>query len=72
MIKLGIYKHYKNQKEYKIICLAKIESDETDVVVYQGLYDNKPIWVRPLDSFSDTVDYEGKLQPRFTWLRETK
>lgn len=70
MLKRGVYKHYKNKHEYKIVCFARNEADGEDVVVYEGLYDKHLVWVRPLSSFTENVEYESKIRPRFEWLRD--
>ena len=54
----GIYRHFKGQK-YKVLALAQdSENHDRKLVVYQGLYDDKPIWVRELDMFLSKVDKE--------------
>lgn len=69
MIKLGKYQHYKGGK-YQIIGLAKHSETFEDMVVYEALYDNKlsKIWVRPLASFLEEVEVDGKIVPRFKYL----
>ena len=61
------YQHYKGQ-EYRVLHLAKNEIDETDVVVYQALYGDHKIWVRPITSFMETVMLNGEPLPRFAIL----
>lgn len=58
------YKHY-SRGEYEIVCCAKNEIDESDVVVYKALYDTEHIWVRPLNEFIGSVSIDGKEVPRF-------
>lgn len=40
-------------------------------VVYQALYDNYNIWIRPFTMFTETIMIDGKEQPRFKFLKET-
>ncbi len=68
-IKLGrLYRHFKGAL-YRVHHLA-IDSEasnqgrEETVVVYEGLPD-RGFFVRPLSMFLDTVDRDGKVQPRF-------
>lgn len=63
------YRHYKGN-EYQIICIAKIESDLTDAVVYQDVHDAAKIWVRPLAMFMETVEVDGVQRPRFEYIGE--
>ncbi len=66
-IKTGIYKHYKN-KNYKVICEATHSESEEKVVVYQCLYGDNSIWVRPKEMFLELVEVDGKKIPRFTYV----
>jgi hypothetical protein len=69
-IKPGIYKHYKN-KNYKVICEATHSETREKVVVYQCLYDDYSIWVRPKEMFTELVEVEGKQVPRFAFVSES-
>lgn len=65
----GQYLHYKNpDKAYKVIGLAIMEADETVCVIYHAQYGEKLIFVRPLTSWLDKVDWQGKTENRFTLL----
>ncbi len=59
------YRHYKGG-EYEIVCCAKNEADESDVVVYKALYDPGTIWVRSLAVFTELVLVDGVEVPRFS------
>ena len=50
-----IYRHFKG-KLYKVICIARDSETLEDMVVYQALYGNYDIYVRPLDNFESKVD----------------
>ena len=60
----GIYRHYKN-KEYKVLALATHTETLEKMVVYQALYGDEAVWVRPLAMFMDLVEIGGKKIPRF-------
>ncbi len=67
-IKLGMYQHYKGN-EYKVIGVATHSETEEKLVVYQPQYGAMDLWVRPLAMFSETVERDGKVIPRFKFLR---
>ncbi len=71
MLKLGVYQHYKNQKEYNVLCIALEEANpNSELVIYQALYDDQKIWARPIESFREILDINGKPTPRFQFLRD--
>ena len=49
------YRHFKNRM-YQIVAIAYHSETEEAMVVYQALYGEKKIWVRPLDMFMEEVD----------------
>ena len=67
----GVYKHYKGNL-YSVLALGKYEADESDVVIYEALYDNpvSKVWVRRVDNFTEFVEINGKQVPRFALFRE--
>jgi hypothetical protein len=69
IIKPGIYKHYKNNK-YKVICEATHSETQEQVVVYQCLYGDYSMWVRPKEMFTELVEVDGKRIPRFEFVSE--
>ncbi|MGT2427810.1 DUF1653 domain-containing protein [Cupriavidus basilensis] len=58
------YRHYKGGA-YAIVGLGVIESDLSQVVVYESMRDRSRLWVRPLDVFAENVPTPQGTQPRF-------
>jgi len=69
-IKPGIYRHYKNQKEYEVTGLALHTETKEEMVAYKALYDDHKMFVRPLKMFSETVEKDGQKMPRFEFISE--
>ena len=63
----GVYRHYKGN-HYQVLYLAKHSETLEDMVVYQALYGEHGIWVRPASMWNETVDYQGKQVKRFTYI----
>lgn len=64
MILGGIYTHYKG-KQYKVLNLAKHSETLEEMVVYQCLYGDYSIWVRPRKMFQEKLEVHGRLVERF-------
>ena len=63
------YRHFKGN-EYLVISLAKHSETQEDMVVYQALYGDYGIWVRPLSMFLEHVEKDGVLVNRFEEIKE--
>jgi hypothetical protein len=68
-IKLGKYKHFKGN-EYQVIGIAKHSETLEPMVVYQALYGDRGIWVRPATMWNETVNKENYHGPRFQYVGE--
>ena len=68
-IKIGKYRHFKGN-EYQVLYLAKHSETLEEMVVYQALYGEKGIWVRPASMWNETVERDGKVYQRFTYIGE--
>ncbi|MEX0624039.1 DUF1653 domain-containing protein [Saccharospirillum sp.] len=60
----GIYQHYKGNR-YRVIGVSRHSETEEPFVVYQCLYGDYSLWVRPLDIFMESVRIDGEDIPRF-------
>ena len=70
VLQRGIYQHYKGQI-YQVFNVARHSETEEQLVVYQCLYGDYSMWVRPLSMFTETVEIEGEVIPRFKLIQET-
>ena len=63
----GLYRHYKGN-EYRVLGLARHSETLEPLVVYQPLYGERALWVRPAAMFSETVTHDSQRVPRFTYV----
>lgn len=68
-IRPGRYRHFKG-KEYLVLYTARHSETLESMVVYQALYGERGIWVRPAAMWGEHVEREGYSGPRFTYLGE--
>ena len=66
-IKPGLYRHFKG-KEYRVLCMARHSETEEWMVVYQALYGEKGIWVRPASMWCEEVERGGSRVKRFAFI----
>ena len=64
LVRESIYQHYSG-KRYKILAVGRSSETLEENVVYEALYGDHDVWVRPLTMFLEDVTIEGKAQPRF-------
>ena len=65
----GRYRHFKGG-EYEVLGVARHSEGLEDMVVYRPLYNDSGMWVRPVSMFMESVERDGKIQPRFAYIDE--
>ena len=66
-IKIGRYRHFKGN-EYRVLYVAKHSETLELMVVYQALYGEYDIWVRPASMWNELVERDGRTYRRFTYV----
>lgn len=61
----GIYRHYKRGQCYRVLALAKDHESWEPLVVYQKMYGERDVYVRPLSMFAERVRTADGLVDRF-------
>ncbi len=62
----GYYRHFKGMP-YKVLALANHSETRERVVVYQALYGERAIWVRPANMWFSHIDRDDYHGPRFVY-----
>ena len=65
----GKYRHFKG-KEYLLIGVATHSETMEPMVVYQALYSENGLWVRPAAMWTEIVDRDHYHGPRFQYIGE--
>ena len=68
-LKPGKYRHFKGG-EYRLIAVATHSETMEPMVVYQALYAEQGLWVRPAAMWNEQVDREDYHGPRFQYIGE--
>lgn len=68
-VKKGKYRHFKGN-EYEVIGFAKHSETCEEMVIYRALYGDGQVWVRPVSMWNESVEYNGKTCPRFTYIEQ--
>ena len=68
-IKLGKYRHFKGN-EYRVIGIATHSETMEPMVVYQALYGQMRLWVRPASMWTEYVERDDYSGPRFQYIGE--
>lgn len=56
-----VYRHYKGDY-YIVIDIATNSETMEKMVIYRGLYENGPLWVRPYELFIDDVNKNDQVE----------
>lgn len=67
--KPGKYRHFKG-KEYRLLATATHSETLEQMVIYQALYGNGGLWVRPAAMWNEMVEGEAYCGPRFIYMEE--
>ena len=68
-IKIGKYRHFKGN-EYRVLYIAKHSETLEEMVVYQALYGDFGIWVRPAAMWDEIIERDGLTLRRFEYIGE--
>lgn len=60
----GLYQHYKGG-QYAVLGAVRHSETLESMTLYRALYGRRELWVRPSAMFTETVQVDGRLQPRF-------
>ena len=66
-IRPGKYRHFKGN-EYEVIGVARHSETLEEMVVYKALYGEGGLWVRPASMWNETIERDGKMFRRFTFV----
>lgn len=70
-IKKGRYRHFKGG-EYRVIGIARHSETLEEMVVYETLYGEGGLWVRPASMWNEEIERDGKKIKRFEFIGEEK
>lgn len=65
----GRYRHYKG-RQYRVLGLARHSETLDPVVVYQALYGERGLWVRPAAMWGELIDGPGGRVSRFAFVAD--
>lgn len=66
----GIYQHYKNRQLYRVLDIVLHTETQQRMVLYEELLQSEKNpdslrFVRPFEMFTEMVEFNGKMVPRF-------
>ena len=59
------YRHFKGTI-YRVLHIAKHSETLEEMIVYQAMYGERGVWVRPKAMFEDVINKDGKIFRRFS------
>ena len=66
-IKPGRYRHYKGN-EYLVLYTVTHSETREKMVVYQAMYGEGGIWVRPAGMWNETIEIDERRLKRFEYI----
>ncbi len=66
-LKPGVYRHFKGN-DYRLIAVARHSETEEPMVVYQALYGEGGLWVRPASMWNEIIERDGVKMTRFRYI----
>ena len=63
----GRYRHYKGG-EYTVLGVARHSETDELLVVYRPEYGERDLWVRPQSMYTELVETQRGLEPRFALI----
>jgi hypothetical protein len=67
----GRYRHFKGN-EYDVLGVAHHSETHEEFVVYRALYGERDLWIRPSAMFTESVEVDGIVRPRFQLVSEAQ
>lgn len=68
-VNIGKYRHFKGN-EYRVLHIARNSETLEKMVVYQALYGEMGIWVRPISMWNELIERDGLTFRRFEYIGE--
>lgn len=66
-LKRGKYQHYKGGF-YEVYGVSRHSETDELLAVYRPLYGSRELWVRPLNMFLESVEFDGEKIDRFKYV----
>ena len=63
------YRHFKSNV-YRVLHIAKHSETLEEMVVYQAMYGERDVWVRPMSMFEEVIERDGKTFRRFSQISD--
>lgn len=71
MIQTGLYKHSASEQQYNVLGVCRHSETLEVFVIYQALYGDFRLWVRPIEMFTELVTVNNNTVPRFQYVAPT-